>query len=245
MVLINLPLNLITALLSINLMINSKSMKILIPSLIVGTLLSLIGLNAYATSVPLETVYEYGYGPIASLNNDWVLAGGYMGYGNPSNLSDSGFHATFSMVMKNGTAYHIHQISNSTIEDVRMDGNNTIMQGSVTVTMKEGPVSDVSTTWTINNNNTLAISMDPSKINNHFGDTPIYGIEQTPEKEMEFTNLMSEDSKFMDKWIPLMMQNTMKGLNIDSGNMAMTNQSIPNESMDTMSIGNSTSSQLP
>ena len=139
MVLINLPLNLITALLSINLMINSKSMKILIPSLIVGTLLSLIGLNAYATSVPLETVYEYGYGPIASLNNDWVLAGGYMGYGNPSNLSDSGFHATFSMVMKNGTAYHIHQISNSTIEDVRMDGNNTIMQGSVTVTMKEDP----------------------------------------------------------------------------------------------------------
>ena len=103
------------------------------------------------------------------------------------------------------------------------------MQGSVTVTMKDGPVSDVPTTWAINNNNTLAISMDPSKINDHFGDTPIYGLEQTPEKEMAFTNLMSEDSKFMDKWIPLMVQNTMSELNIDSENMSGINQSLQNQ----------------
>jgi hypothetical protein len=159
------------------------------------------------------------------------LAGGYMGYGNPSNLSDSGFHATFNMVMKNGTAYHMHQISNVTLEDVTMDGNNTIMKGSATVTMRDGPVSNVPTTWTINNNNTITISMDPSKINAHFGDTPIYGIEQTPEKEMEFTNLMSEDSEFMDKWIPLMVQNTMSELNIDPGNISGINQSLQNQSI--------------
>jgi hypothetical protein len=179
--------------------------------------------------------YEYGYGPIASINNDWILAGSYMGYGNPSNLSDSGFHATFSMVMKNGTAYHMHQISNATIEDVRMDGNNTIMQGSVTVTMRDGPVSNVPTTWTINNNDTLAISMDPSKVNDHFGNTPIYGVESTPDKEMETINLMSEDSKFMDKWIPIVLQNTMSALKIDAGNTSdssITNQSIINESLD-------------
>lgn len=209
--------------------------------MIVATLLSLSATNIPASSATAAD-YEYGYGPIASLNNDWVLAGGYMGYGNPSNLSDSGFHATFSMVMKNGTAYHMHQISNATIKDVKMDGNNTIMQGSVTATMRDGPVSNVSTTWTINNNNTLAISMDPSKINDHFGDAPIYGVEQTPEKEMEFTNLMSEDSKFMDKWIPLMIQNTMNALKIDTKNMSTTNQSITNESMDTMITSNSTTS---
>ena len=205
-----------------------KYVKILTTFVIAGCLLALTGTNIYASSATV-TDYEYGYGPISSINNDWVLAGGYMGYGNPSNLSDSGFHATFSMVMKNGTAYHMHQISNATLEDVKMDGNNTIMQGSVTVTMKDGPVSNVPTTWTILNNNTLAISMDPSKINNHFGNTPIYGLEQTPEKEMEFTNLMSEDSKFMDKWIPLMVQNTMSELNIDSGNMSGINQSLQNQ----------------
>ena len=84
--------------------------------------------------------------------------------------------------------------------------------------------------------------MDPTKIDNHFGDTPIYGLESNPEKEMETINLMSEDSKFMDKWIPLMMENTMSALNIDSGNMSMTNQSITNESMGTMFINNSTTS---
>ena len=205
-----------------------KHVKILTSLVIAGCLLALTGTNTYASSAAV-TDYEYGYGPISSINNDWVLAGGYMGYGNPSNLSDSGFHATFSMVMKNGSAYHMHQISNATLEDVRMDGNNTIMQGSITVTMRDGPVSNVPTTWTINNNNTLAISMDPSKINDHFGDTPIYGLEQTPEKEMAFTNLMSEDSKFMDKWIPLMVQNTMSELNIDSGNMSGINQSLQNQ----------------
>jgi hypothetical protein len=214
--------------------INTKYIKILTTFLIVASSLSLTEMNLHTSSATVAD-YEYGYGPIASTNNDWILAGSYMGYGNPSNLSDSGFHATFSMVMKNGTAYHMHQISNATIEDVRMDGNNTIMQGSVTVTMRDGPVSNVPTTWTINNNNTLAISMDPSKVNDHFGNTPIYGVESTPDKEMETINLMSEDSKFMDKWIPIVLQNTMSALKIDAGNTSdssITNQSIINESMD-------------
>jgi hypothetical protein len=214
--------------------INTKYIKILTTFLIVASSLSLTGMNLHTSSATVAD-YEYGYGPIASINNDWILAGSYMGYGNPSNLSDSGFHATFSMVMKNGTAYHMHQISNATIEDVRMDGNNTIMQGSVTVTMRDGPVSNVPTTWTINNNDTLAISMDPSKVNDHFGNTPIYGVESTPDKEMETINLMSEDSKFMDKWIPIVLQNTMNALKIDAGNTSdssITNQSIINESMD-------------
>ncbi len=210
--------------------------------MISGVWLSLTGINAHALSAS-PSDYEYGSGPVASVNNDWILVGNYMGYGNPSNLSDSGFHATFSMVMKNGSAYHMHQISNATIDDVRMDGNNTIMKGSVTVTMREGPVSNVSTNWTINNNNTLAISMDPSMIGNHFGDTPIYGLELTPEKEIEIRNTMGEDSEFMDKWIPLMVQNTMNALNIDAGNianMSMMNQSFTNESTDLMLMNDST-----
>lgn len=201
--------------------------------MISGVLLSLTGTNTHALPAS-PSDYEYGYGPVASINNDWILVGNYMGYGNPSNLSDSGFHVTFSMVMKNGSAYHMHQISNATIDDVTMDGNDTIMKGSVTVTMREGPISNVPTSWTINNNTTLAISMDHSMINNHFGDTPIYGLELTPEKEIEIRDTMGEDSKFMDKWIPLIVQNTMNALKIDAGNisnMSMTNQSLTNESI--------------
>jgi hypothetical protein len=214
---------------------------ILTTFMISGVLLSLTGTNTHALPVS-PSDYEYGYGPVASINNDWILVGNYMGYGNPSNLSDSGFHATFSMVMKNGSAYHMHQISNATIDDVTMDGNNTIMKGLVTVTMREGPISNVPSNWTINNNTTLTISMDHSMTNNHFGDTPIYGLELTPEKEIEIRDTMGEDSKFMDKWIPLIVQNTMNALKIDAGNMSnmsMTNQSLTNESIGLMLMNNS------
>lgn len=208
--------------------------------MIAGTLLSLTGANAQALSGSLAD-YKFGYGPIASINNDWILAGHWMGYHNPSNLTDSGFHSTFDMVMKNGSAPHMHQISNATISDVKMDGNNTVIQGSVTITMKDGPVLNVPTTWTISNNNTLAIDLDPSTINNHFGESPIYGLALTPEKEMNIMNKMMEDSKFMDQWIPLMMQNMMSTLNMTGGNISampqMMNDSSSNSTME-MNMGN-------
>lgn len=194
--------------------------KIMSTLLIAGILLSLTGATAYGSSES-SIDYKYGYGPIASINNDWILAGHWMGFHNPSNLSDAGFHSTFDMVLINGTAPHMHQISNSTISDVRMEGNNTIIEGAATVTMRDGPVTNVSTTWTISNNNTIAVNMDPSQINDHFGDTPIYGLVLTPDKEMNIMNTMMEDSKFMEKWIPLMMQNVMKTLKMNGDNMTM------------------------
>ncbi len=209
--------------------------RILSTFVIAGVLLSLTGTNAQALSGAL-TDYKFGYGPIASINNDWILAGHWMGYFNPSNLTDSGFHSTFDMVMKNGSGPHLHQISNATINDVNMDGNNQTVQGSVTITMRDGPVLNVPTTWTTSNNNTIAMDMDPSMINNHFGESPIYGLVLTPDKEMELMNIMMEDSKFMDQWIPLMMQNMMSTLNMNGENMStmapMMNHSISNNTME-------------
>lgn len=40
----------------------------------------------------------------------------------------------------------MHQITNATIKDVKMEGNNEVIQRTVTVSMKDGPVSNVSTT---------------------------------------------------------------------------------------------------
>ncbi len=216
--------------------------RILSIFVIAGALLSLTGTNAQALSGSLSD-YKFGYGPIASINNDWILAGHWMGYFNPSNLTDSGFHSTFDMVMKNGSAPHMHQISNATISDVKMDGNNEVNQGSVTITMKDGPVLNVPTTWTTSNNNTLAIELDPSMVNNHFGESPIYGLVLNPEKEMNIMNKMMEDSKFMDQWIPLMMQNMMSTLNMNGENMSamplMMNDSNSTNTME-MNMGNNT-----
>ena len=207
--------------------------KILSTFVIAATLLSLTAANALAQSGSIAD-YKFGYGPIASINNDWILAGHWMGYYNPSNLSDSGFHSTFDMVMKNGSSPHMHQISNATASDVKMEGNNTVIQGLLTITMKDGPVKDVPTTWTMSNNNTIAIKLDPSKIKNHFGESPIYGLILNPEKEMNMMNKMMEDSKFMDQWIPLMMQNMMSNLKISGGN----NMSAMPQMMDQPSSNN-------
>lgn len=184
--------------------------------LIAGTLLSITASNSYG--ITGVSGYEYGYGPISSINNDWVLAGHWMGYYNPSNLTDSGFHSTFDMVLKNGSAPHMHQITNATVNDVQKQGNDTVIKGVVTITMKDGPVSNVPITWTEYSNNTLGMVLDPSMINHHFGESPIYGLILSPEKEMKTMNAMMEDSKFMDKWIPLMMENVMRNINLGNGN---------------------------
>ncbi len=219
--------------------------RILSIFVIAGALLSLTGTNAQALSGSLSD-YKFGYGPIASINNDWILAGHWMGYFNPSNLTDSGFHSTFDMVMKNGSAPHMHQISNATISDVKMDGNNEVIQGSVTITMKDGPVLNVPTTWTTSNNNTLAIELDPSMVNNHFGESPIYGLVLNPEKEMNIMNKMMEDSKFMDQWIPLMMQNMMSTLNMNGENMsAMPLMMNDSNSTNTMGMNMANNTVIP
>lgn len=213
--------------------------KILGAFIFAGALLAVNEANAQMLLPDPSVDYEYGYGPIASINNEWILAGNFMGYGNPANLSDSGFHSTFNMVMKNGSAPHMHQISNATINDVKMKGNNTIMQGATTITMKDGPILNVPTTWTIYNNNSIAISMDPAKINNHFGNTPIYGLELDLDKEKRTMEAMMQDTKFMDKWIPLMMQNLMKDSELNGNNMSMiqmSNDSMKNDSIEL--IGN-------
>jgi hypothetical protein len=40
---------------------------------------------------------------------------------------------------------------------------------------KDGPVSNVQTSVTDMGNNVVSIYLDPTAMNNHFGDTPIYG----------------------------------------------------------------------
>ena len=81
--------------------------------------------------------------------------------------------------------------------------------------------------------------MDPAKINNHFGNTPIYGLELDPDNEMRTMEALMQDTKFMDKWIPLMMQNLMKGSELNGKNMSiiqLSNDSMRNDSIEL--IGN-------
>jgi hypothetical protein len=48
--------------------------------------------------------------------------------------------------------------------------------GTATANMREGPVTDIPSSITITGDKVISILLDPSKISNHYGNTPIYGL---------------------------------------------------------------------
>jgi hypothetical protein len=141
-------------------------------------------------------VYEkgnYTFGTISSLQNDesgnpaWVVSGHWKSnllsnqsnvtsQGNRSSSSGPTFNASVEMIMLNGTAAHTHTITNFVLANTSMPNNMTrIFNGTSTASMREGPVTDIPTGISIMGDKVISIWLDPSKINNHFGNTPIYG----------------------------------------------------------------------
>jgi hypothetical protein len=145
----------------------------------------------------------YAFGTIASLQNDengnptWIVSGLWegslsmdnktLGVGNQSitptnttaatgNLPNATFHSKFNMVMTNGSAMHDHEIYDFTLTDMSMPNNSTtVYNGTATITMRQGPVPDVPISIKTMDNDAVSIWVDPTKINNHFGNTPIFG----------------------------------------------------------------------
>jgi hypothetical protein len=144
----------------------------------------------------------YAFGTIASLQNDengnptWIVSGLWEGSltnktqggeGNQStttanastgtaNLPNATLNSKFSMVMTNGSAMHNHEVYDFTLADISMPDNSTIVyNGTATITMRQGPVPDVPMSIKAMDNNAISIWVDPTKINNHFGNTPIFG----------------------------------------------------------------------
>lgn len=141
---------------------------------------------------------QYASGTIASMQNDengnptWLVSGHWKSsmsedkYANGANATHSAkFSAAFDMVMTNGSAQHQHKIYNFTLTNMSMpdmsknmsatDNNTMVLDGTATVTMRGGPVHDVPITIAVMQGNVISISPDPSAVNNHYGDTPIYG----------------------------------------------------------------------
>ena len=142
---------------------------------------------------------SYAMGTIASLQNDengnptWIVSGFYKGSVSmhdktqdanaTGNLPNATLKAKFNMVMTNGSAMHDHKIYNFTLTDMSMPNNSTtVFNGTATVTMRQGPVHDVPISIKAMDNNAVSIWVDPTKIQNHFGNTPIFG---TIEKLLE------------------------------------------------------------
>ena len=136
---------------------------------------------------------NYTFGTISSIQNDesgnpaWVVSGHWKAnlLSNQSNVSSQGnissssgptFNASVEMIMLNGTAAHTHTITNFVLANTSMPNNMTrIFNGTSTASMREGPVTNIPIGISIMGDKVISIWLDPSKINNHFGNTPIYG----------------------------------------------------------------------
>ena len=121
-------------------------------------------------------------GSLTSIQNDvtgktnWIIGGAYRM--SNTNTANPVFNATFYMIKTDGTAPHKHIIS-----DFKMSGkpvvanNSTTFNGTSTVTMKSGPVKDVPTSIRFMDESSVSVWLDPTKTNNHFGSTLIYGTQ--------------------------------------------------------------------
>jgi hypothetical protein len=109
-------------------------------------------------------------------NTDWITGGAYkmenITSGSPS------FNSTFYMIKTDGTAAHTHDIYNFVATgQPTTNGNSTSFNGTSTVTMRGEPITDVQTYITLLGTDAISISVDPEKVNNHFGNTSIYGTQ--------------------------------------------------------------------
>ena len=109
----------------------------------------------------------------------WILGGVYR----MENLSSEAptFNASFYMVKTDGNSSHSHDIYDLSLNTPIINNtlsNSTHVNGTTTVTMKDGPITNVPTNITILGDSAISIWLDPSKVNNHFGDSPIYGTQE-------------------------------------------------------------------
>ncbi|MFZ0343571.1 MAG: hypothetical protein WAL24_00295, partial [Nitrososphaeraceae archaeon] len=125
----------------------------------------------------------YASGTISSLQNDengnptWIVSGIWKGSlsttGSPPNAT---LYSKFNMVMTNGSALHDHEIYDFKLTNITtLNDSTTIYNGTATITMRQGPVTNVPISIKSLESNVISIWADPAMTDNHFGDTPIFG----------------------------------------------------------------------
>ncbi len=115
---------------------------------------------------------------------DWIQSGIWVlraNMGQDNDLQSAQLIARFVMVMPDGSAMHVHKIYGFKPAEFMTEQNNTVhvLEGTATVTMRDGPVADVPLTIKIFDKSVIGLWIGPDKVDGHFGSAPIYGILST------------------------------------------------------------------
>jgi hypothetical protein len=135
----------------------------------------------------LEQLLDYNTAELVTSTQNLKSYGSFQVHGNLKILIQVPqlFNATFNMVMFDGTSPHMH-----TITDFKMTGSptkkgiTTTYNGTATISFRPGfllPVpfvTDVPISIKLMGPSAMSVWIDPTKTREHFGNTPIYGVQQ-------------------------------------------------------------------
>jgi hypothetical protein len=139
-----------------------------------------------AAAAPLSsqngTISSIQNGTISSIQNGpdgkpaWKVSGTW----NLINLSSKfpTFNASFDMMKLDGSSKHKHTVTATiTSADFKVAGKSSTRTygGTATISMKEGPISNVPIVIKQSSDGNMSIMPDPIKTKGHFGNTPIQG----------------------------------------------------------------------
>jgi hypothetical protein len=153
---------------------------------ILFALITVLGFLLIGSSISAATLPSSQSGTISSTQNgpdgkpEWKVSGTW----NLANLKSNSatFNASFDMIKLDGSSKHQHTIT-ATIPsaDFLVAGKSSIRaySGTATISMKEGPVSDVPIVIRLSSDGNISIMPDPTKTKGHFGNTPIQGKTNT------------------------------------------------------------------
>jgi hypothetical protein len=138
----------------------------------------------------------YTFGAISSVQDDnngkpaWILTGFWktnlinQTTTQTSNTNTSAlgrgenvFSTSFRMIMTNGSGMHTHTITDFVLKNKSMPNKTTtVFNGTASASLREGVVTDIPISIKIMNNSVISIWLDPAKVKNHYGNTPIFGV---------------------------------------------------------------------
>ena len=129
---------------------------------------------------------DYSFGTIASVqddesgNHEWIVTGDWKGNilanETTANASDITFSANVRMITVNGSEPHSHSIANFNVTDISEENGIKAFNGTSDINLLEGIVEDVPTSVRVLGEGVISIWIDPTRVEQHYGNSPIYGV---------------------------------------------------------------------
>lgn len=163
-------------------------------AIIVSRFVSIGSTSNPVTAIPPQFIDDqFVFGPIGGLlenesgSVDWIMVGNWrINIANDTDIQNNQsldvFNAAIEMVKPDGTARHIHALTDFVVLNVSDPDNNSMLyNGTSTISLQTGPATNIPTPIQKSTDNVIIINIDPESVDNHLSKLPIYDIRYDPQ----------------------------------------------------------------